>query len=277
MDPSRTGRAGLLAGREALIAGAGPNIGRALAGEMGVEGARIVLTDVDEPTLRARKLELRDEGIRVRTFRSDITLEEDTEALFQTLDQRGVRIDTLVSNVGVDRPGGLLDDFSPTTWTDTFLANVVGPVQLAREVVRRVLEGGETHGEEGASRGSILFITSIHQWTPRGHAAYSASKAALGMVIQELALELAPHGIRVNGIAPGYVRHDEAGDALPHPRTPLGQLSVLPRYIGRAAVYLASDHFSCRTTGTVLTVDGGLSLVNHLSAGRSPANAGERE
>lgn len=102
-------------------------------------------------------------------------------------------------------------------------------------------------------------MTSIHQWVPNGDPAYSASKAALGTVIRELALELAPHGIRVNGIAPGYVNEDEEGRPVPHPDTPLGGVSVAPRYIGRAAVYLCADHFSRHTTGTVIKVDGGLS------------------
>jgi NAD(P)-dependent dehydrogenase (short-subunit alcohol dehydrogenase family) len=112
--------------------------------------------------------------------------------------------------------------------------------------------------------GSIIFITSIHQWTIRKLMSYSASKAALGMMIKELALELAPDQIRVNGIAPGWVMLDSQGNPLNSKHTPLYQCSIDPCYIGRAAVYLASDYFSYSTTGTVLKIDAGLSLYNHI-------------
>jgi NAD(P)-dependent dehydrogenase (short-subunit alcohol dehydrogenase family) len=93
---------------------------------------------------------------------------------------------------------------------------------------------------------------------------YSASKAALGMIIKELAIELAPHNIRVNGIAPGNIKEDEKGNTIPHRYTPLYGSSINPCYIGRAAVYLSSDYYSRYTTGTVIKIDGGLSLYNHL-------------
>ncbi len=84
------------------------------------------------------------------------------------------------------------------------------------------------------------------------------------MIINELALELAPHNIRVNGIAPGAVGEDEEGEPLPHNDTPLHGTKVGPQYVGRAAAYLASDYFSRHTTGTVLKIDGGLSLHHYM-------------
>ena len=113
------------------------------------------------------------------------------------------------------------------------------------------------------TKGSILFITSIHQWAVARWPAYSSSKAALGMAIKELALDLAPHGIRVNGIAPGWVETDEYGELVHDPYTPLYHKTIDPCYIGRGAVFLASEYFSQHTTGSVLKIDGGLSLFNH--------------
>jgi NAD(P)-dependent dehydrogenase (short-subunit alcohol dehydrogenase family) len=84
------------------------------------------------------------------------------------------------------------------------------------------------------------------------------------MIIKELALDLAPYHIRVNGIAPGYIDEDKNGNPITHKYTPLYKSSINPRYIGRAAVYLSSDFFSRFTTGTVLKIDAGLSLYNHL-------------
>jgi NAD(P)-dependent dehydrogenase (short-subunit alcohol dehydrogenase family) len=91
---------------------------------------------------------------------------------------------------------------------------------------------------------------------------YSATKAALGMLVKELAVDAAPYGIRVNGIAPGWVAVDEQGGVLRHLYTPLGQSSIDPACIARAAVFLVSDYHSPATTGAVLTIDGGLSLYN---------------
>jgi NAD(P)-dependent dehydrogenase (short-subunit alcohol dehydrogenase family) len=117
---------------------------------------------------------------------------------------------------------------------------------------------------EAGIQGSITFISSIHQWVVMRDAAYSSSKAALGMLIKELAISLAPHKIRVNGIAPGYVAENEQGESISDRYAPLYKSSIGPCYIGRAAVYLASEYFSKFTTGTVLKIDAGLSLYNHM-------------
>ena len=152
---------------------------------------------------------------------------------------------------------GADDRLAGTTARDLFDTNFFGPLDLTDRISRAVVRNGRG--------GSILFITSIHQWVVRRMPAYSASKAALGMVIRELALELAPHSIRVNGIAPGYVTRDKGGKPVPHRHTPLYGSSVDPSYIGKAAVFLASDTTSRFTTGSVLTVDAGLSLYSHLA------------
>ena len=113
--------------------------------------------------------------------------------------------------------------------------------------------------------GSILFITSIHQSVPSQWISYSSSKAALRMIIKELAMDLAKHGIRVNGIAPGWVAEDKHGNTRNFSYAPLYGSSINPCYIGRAAVYLSSEYFSKFTTGTVITVDAGLSLHSYLT------------
>ena len=125
---------------------------------------------------------------------------------------------------------------------------------LTQHIVRKMIQSG--------LGGSILFISSIHEKIIRGKIAYSSSKAALKMVVQELSVDLAGFGIRVNGISPGYVKVNEKGDPLPQKHTPLWNTSIPPEYIGRAAVYLSSDHFSRFTTGSILKIDAGLSLNN---------------
>jgi NAD(P)-dependent dehydrogenase (short-subunit alcohol dehydrogenase family) len=90
------------------------------------------------------------------------------------------------------------------------------------------------------------------------------------MIIKELAVDLAPYKIRVNGIAPGWVAEDEQKQPLSIEYSLLHNCSISPCYIGRAAVYLASDYFSKFTTGTVLKIDGGTTLYNHRVAQNPP-------
>jgi NAD(P)-dependent dehydrogenase (short-subunit alcohol dehydrogenase family) len=85
------------------------------------------------------------------------------------------------------------------------------------------------------------------------------------MLVKELAMEYAQYKIRVNGIAPGWTAEDDSGNPLYHESTPLYKSSVNPRFIGRAAVYLASDYFSKFTTGSIIKIDAGLSLQNYLT------------
>jgi NAD(P)-dependent dehydrogenase (short-subunit alcohol dehydrogenase family) len=237
----------LLAGKTALITGAGRNIGRSIALEMAAQGATVLFTDFDEGRCRAVEAELRAIHPGARGFASDVSRTADNEALLAHLRGRASTLDVLVNNVGAFGNG----DFEMT-----YRTNILGPLHLTMGCVDMMIARGVA--------GSIIFVTSIHQDAVCHTAAYSSSKAALAMVIKELALELAPRRIRVNGIAPGFVKDDGQGRAESHAETPLMQSSVPPRFIGRAAVYLAADYFSQHTTGSVLTIDGGLSLVNYL-------------
>jgi NAD(P)-dependent dehydrogenase (short-subunit alcohol dehydrogenase family) len=135
--------------------------------------------------------------------------------------------------------------------------NVSGALYLTKRVCEGMIER--------ALPGSVIFITSIHQWVLWGEVGYSACKAALGAAVRELAFDLAAYGIRVNGIAPGAVGENSGQYAVYHPPTPLHHEMVSPSAIGRAAVFLASDYFSRHITGTILAVDGGLSLHSYLS------------
>lgn len=138
-----------------------------------------------------------------------------------------------------------------------FDTNVLGPLALTEWIAQTMIDA--------KTGGSILFLSSIHQWSYYGDVAYSASKAAVGTMVHEMALQLAPHGIRVNGLAPGFVCAEADETPPPHAPTPLHHTAIHPQYIGRAAVYLASDYFSHCTTGTILKIDAGLSLVNYIA------------
>jgi len=262
----------LLEGRNVLITGGGRNIGRAVAIEMAREGANVYFTEIDRERCCSLETELACYDVSSRGILADIVSASDTDKLCGWLTQEGITIDILVNNAGtsmdklfgdrslVDRIVARAKSGSTTgsrhqIWRQVYETNVLGPVRLTEAISETMIQGGV--------QGAILFITSIHQWSVMRDAAYSSSKAALGMLINELALSLAPHKIRVNGIAPGYVRETADGEPVAQRHTALYKSSINPCYIGRAAVYLASEYFSKFTTGTVLKIDGGLSLFNH--------------
>jgi NAD(P)-dependent dehydrogenase (short-subunit alcohol dehydrogenase family) len=248
----------LLAGKKVLITGGGRNIGRSIALEMAKQGANIFFTDLERERCENLEKELSYYPVNSIGFVSNISKTEDNDYLFNYLVENNINIDILVNNVGIQLETSKIKDFDLGEWHKTFNTNVFGPMYLTKLISQRMVNH-HIHG-------SIIYITSIHQWEIVCWPSYSSSKAALGMIIKELAIELATSGIRVNGIAPGWVGEDEQGNSLRHSYTPLHNSSINPCYIGRAAVYLASDYFSKFTTGTILKIDAGLSLYNHRYA-----------
>jgi NAD(P)-dependent dehydrogenase (short-subunit alcohol dehydrogenase family) len=245
----------LLFGKNALITGAGNNIGRGIALEMARHGANIFFTDIDKERCEKLDRELENYQVRVKSFQSDISKTGDIDALYNFLVQDKIGIDILVNNVGIQFQQDDIQNLDLTEWHKTFDTNVFGPMHLTKQISKMMISNN--------IQGCILFITSIHQFIPGKCICYSATKGSLGMIIKELSLEVASHGIRVNGIAPGSVLEDEQGMPISCEYAPLHKTSINPCYIGRAAVYLASDYFSKFTTGTVLKIDGGLSLFHY--------------
>jgi NAD(P)-dependent dehydrogenase (short-subunit alcohol dehydrogenase family) len=243
----------LLQGKTLLVTGAGRNIGRAIALESAQQGAHIYFIDSNEDLCQQLEKELAEMGAVGKGFICDIRDQAGIDNLWQTLRNMQVSIDILVNNVGIHLPTSL-HHLNLQEWQTTYQTNVFGPVYLTHLVSQ--------HMAQQEIRGNILFISSIHQWLPVGSVGYSASKAAIGAIIEELAIELSPYSIRVNGIAPGWTALDASDLPQAHRRGQLHQTSIPPQYIGRAAVYLAADYFSQYTTGTVLKVDSGLSLMH---------------
>lgn len=253
---------GLLTGKTVFVSGAGANIGRAIALETARQGAAVFFADKDAARCQNLETELINAGVKAKGFVADLSRESEIERLHAQLQNAGVVVDTLINNVGVVQTETTDSANWWQNWQNIYDINVMGPCYLTKLVVEEMIEK--------QIFGNVIFITSIHQWEVRGAAAYSSSKAALGMVVRELAMDLAAHNIRVNGIAPGYIQEDENSQVIPHSPTPLGGVSIPPHYVGRAAVYLSCEYFSNRTTGSILTLDSGLSLHNHLT-GSTPS------
>ncbi|WP_079676822.1 SDR family NAD(P)-dependent oxidoreductase [Planktothrix sp. PCC 11201] len=245
----------LLAGKNVLITGAARNIGRSIAIEMAKQGANIFFTDIVEEECLNLEKELNTYPVKVKSFVSDISKPEDIDYLYSILEENKIIIDILVNNVGIQFETIGINHLDLGEWQKTFQTNIFGPMYLTKIIAKMMVSN--------SIQGAIIFLTSIHQEILVRWPSYSSSKAALGMIIKELAVEFAPYGIRVNGIAPGWVVEDEQGNPFSHEYTLLNKSSINPCYIGRAAVYLASDYFSRFTTGSIIKIDGGLSLFNY--------------
>jgi len=254
--PGSSADRNLLDGRTVLVTGGAGTIGRGVAVESAKQGANIVIVDTDDEARIRLEQDLAGYPGWVRGFNADLSRNAAAGELCETLEKENILIDVLVNNVGIQHETRSILDFHKDEWQETFATNVIGPMHLTHRIARSMVDSNR--------RGSILFISSIHQWVISRWASYSASKGALGMIIKELAVDLAPYGIRVNGIAPGWVAEDTSGKPRRQRVAPLHQTSIRPCYIGRAAVYLAADHYSFHTTGSVLKIDAGLSLYNHL-------------
>lgn len=233
----------LLAGKNVLVTGAGRNIGKAIAQECAAQGAYVYALDKDAETAHRTA-----EQVHGTPIVADIR--DDPRPWLERLPV----VDVLVNNVGRNTQGVVADP-----WHTVFEANVFAPMRLTAAV---------TEGMRARGSGTIIFISSIHQHVPRGDPPYAASKAAVAAIVAELALELASSGIRVNAVAPGWTKADASGVAVPDRRQVLQGVSVPPEYIGRAVVYLASEYFSLHTTGSIVTVDSGLSLLTESRRGR---------
>jgi NAD(P)-dependent dehydrogenase (short-subunit alcohol dehydrogenase family) len=252
----------LLSQQNVLITGAGQNIGKNIALEMAKQGANIYFTDIIPERITALEQELSTYAVKYKGYISDISKMEDSEALCQDLIAQNITIDVLVNNVGIQFETMGIDNLNLQKWQTIFTTNVFGPLYLTRLIWQRMIEE--------KIQGSLIFITSIHQQEISRWPSYSASKAALAMTIKEIAVDLAPHGIRVNAIAPAAVNVDEQGNPFYLKHYLLHNSTIPPHYIGRAAVYLASDYFSKYTTGTTLTIDAGVLLYNSRVAENPP-------
>lgn len=234
-------------GRRALVTGAGNGIGEAIARAYASLGAFVVLADRDEVALRRVATDLGGSC-------EPIAFEQATIASIESLAGAAGDVDILVNNAGIAVRGPLLD----LEWGDlrqVVDVNLVGPIALTRLV-------GATMVDRGA--GVVINISSQMAFTgARNRSAYAATKLALAQFTKTAALEWGPHGVRVNGIAPGRtitainreVFADAAEYAAGLARIPLGRYGD-PEDIANAAVFLASPA-AAYITGQTLLVDGG--------------------
>ena len=253
-----------LAGKTALVTGAGRGIGKGCALELARQGADVVVNDRPEsPDLQHTAEEIRALGRRCEAIEADVFGRSGCEFLVDRALSAVGRLDVLVSNPAFSVRADFLE-YDPTVFEKTIQGTLIGGFHLSQLTARHMVERG--------GGGKIIFISSIHARMPYARSvAYNAAKAGLTHMAQSIAVELAGHQINVNAIEPGWIdtpgeratfgdeQIAEAEKSLPWGR--LGQ----PVDIGKAAAFLASDDADY-ITGTVLRVDGGFSWKDCLPA-----------
>lgn len=251
-----------LTGRVAVVTGAAMGIGRAVAERLARSGASVVIADRDGVAADDVAAELKQRGHDALGVRVDVAHEPDVTALFETTVRWRTRVDILVNNAGI-YPSTPVSAMSMEQFESVLRVNLVGSFLCCRSAAALMPRGG-----------SIVNITSIDALHPSavGLAHYDASKHGLWGFTRNLALELAPRGIRVNALAPGAiatpgVAHMQAaaGQAAEDmlaaflARIPLGRIGE-PDDIARLVLVLASDA-SAYMTGSQVVVDGGALLA----------------
>lgn len=245
-----------LAGKVAVVTGAARGIGAAIAERFAAEGARVVVADIDPLAGDAVVGRAKDAGGEARFVACDVTRREQVAALMDHAIAAYGGLDIAVANAGIihNTPFLELDD---ATFDRVVAVNLKGVFHTGQEAARRMVERG--------IRGVIVNTASVNAViVVAGLAAYNASKGAVNQLTKTMAVELAPHGIRVNAIGPGSVATDlfrsailtdpQAMDRV-RSRTPLGRPAE-PAEIAGAALFLASDD-SAYFTGQTIYPDGG--------------------
>ena len=251
-----------LAGKKAIVTGGSRGIGKALAEGLAAHGADVAII-VQSTVERAKAVAdgIRAAGRDAIVIKADVSKEADVARMADEVVARWGRIDILVNNAGIVIPGNA-EDFSLDDWRRTMAVNLDGVFLVSRAVGRQMIR---------QKSGSIISVGSmsgrIVNW-PFRHAAYNVSKAGVHMLTKCLATEWAEHNIRVNALAPGYIRTELTDEVLrEHPDVVNNQwakgavqnrIGTVEELVG-ATVYLASDAASF-TTGEIITIDGGLTL-----------------
>ncbi len=250
-----------LTDKVAIVTGAARGIGRASAERLLAEGAKVVISDIDEEQLNRTAVELGAAG-RVLVQRADVARKSDVVQLIEAAVRHFGRLDIMVNNAGI--------------------APVVDFLDVTEELLSRVLDvnlKGAFYGTQAAGRqmisqgqgGVIINMSSINSGLANPNVApYAISKGGMNQVTSTAAVAFAPHGIRVVGVGPGTIMTDmvagafvnSAGNHAILSRTPLGRYGQASE-IAAVVAFLASDDASYMTGETVY-VDGGRRVLNYV-------------
>lgn len=251
-----------LRGRRVIVTGAGAGIGRAMAEAFAAEGARLLLFDNDGERLAAAEAALAAGGAEVTGLLGSVAEEAEVEALLAAADVRFGGVDVLLNNAGISMnlPS---EELAAEDWRRAMDVNLTGCFLCAKAAGRRMLAQGG---------GVILNIASMYGLVAAPERlAYCVSKAGVVMLTRALGIEWAGRGLRVNAIAPGYVRtalveglveRGRLDIPLLERRTPQGRLGSVEE-VAEVALFLASERARFMVGQTVV-LDGGWSAWGYV-------------
>lgn len=241
----------ILQNKTVLVTGATRGIGRCVAEACAKEGARVVVTGRNEELLDDVVLSL--QGADHCKYLMDVTKDENVRSVFDDLMQKRILVDCVVNNAGIMQDA-TLQMASMDLYDRIYKVNVQGSISVAQKAIKHMLR---------KRAGSIVNLTSIIGTNGNaGQTIYGSSKAAIIGLTKSLSKELAPLGIRVNAVAPGFIDTDMTSgmDEKFHKKNveSIGMRRIgKPEDVAQVIVFLASD-MSGYVTGQVIGVDGGM-------------------
>ena len=245
-----------LENKVALVTGASSGIGEGIAIRFAREGARVAVNYRSEKERDAAERVVAACGASAIAVQADVARRDEVQAMVDRVVAEWGRLDVAVNNAGIEIKRPFLDA-TDEEWERVIGVNLYGPYVVSQCAARAMVATGDG--------GRLLNISSVHEDIPfPGYTSYCASKGGMRMMMRNLALELAPHRITVNDIAPGAIATPINQAMLDDPTAKVNALSEIPldRFgtpadVAAVAVFLASDE-AAYVTGSTYYVDGGL-------------------
>jgi len=251
-----------LRGKTVLITGAGRGLGAAMAKRLAEGGADLALLDLDDRGLVAVRDTARGHGVRAETYSVNVAVEREVVAVFDRVVADFGRFDGCIANAGILRDGLLVKakdgevtgKLSLEQWQAVIDVNLTGVFLCGREAAERMIRCG--------NGGCIINISSLSRAGNFGQSNYSAAKAGVAALTVVWAKELARYGIRVNAIAPGFIKTEMVASMKPEilekmaAGIPVQRLGEPDEIAATAEFIFANDYLN----GRILEVDGGQRL-----------------